>query len=496
VHEQFTEYAPTAVVERPQPTTASGPPNRRTVWLLLGLATIVAAGLRLPFLGHQSLWLDEIFTRQILREPTLSGLWHHIEATESTPPLYYLLGWLLHARSTVAMRLISALALIAAVPVGYLAFRRLVGWRAALATAWILAVSPILVSYSTDARSYGLFVLTALLSVWAFSVLLDRTSPRQFALWVIASVACVWTHYFGASVVAAEVIVLLVALPRVRLATTGCTSLLALCLVPLVPLVTSQAGDERAEFIAGIPLSTRLSETVRQFAMGPNVPRTWLETAGVVLFCLAVGAGAVMAARSRDGPRVLLALAVIVFGAPLLMAALGIEDRFYARNVIALAPLAAALAALALLRLHVVPLAIYLLLAAVTSVWVATDWRYEQVNWKGALARAETINRAATVIAVTRLGAPVIETYLARRPAPPSGVLTARAWVIVEPVRAAGHRYLGPAAVPTLPGFTALRTFQVDAFKLVLVGADHLTRITPGEVAGTSVFLGGSSPSR
>jgi uncharacterized membrane protein len=40
-----------------------------------------------------------------------------------------------------------------------------------LATASILAVSPMLVWYSTDARSYGLFVLSALLSVWAASAL-------------------------------------------------------------------------------------------------------------------------------------------------------------------------------------------------------------------------------------------------------------------------------------------------------------------------------------
>jgi hypothetical protein len=488
-----TENAPATVAGHLQPAGASDAPNRRLVWLSLTLATILAAGLRLPFLDHQSLWLDEIFTREILRETTLSGLWHHIEATESTPPLYYLLGWLVQARSTIAMRLVSAVPLIAAIPVAYLAFRRLIGWRAALATAAVLAVSPILVSYSTDARSYGLFVLTALLSVWAFSVLLDRISPRQFGLWVLASVACVWTHYFGAFVVAAEAIVLLVALPRARLATVAWTSLLVLCLVPLVPLATSQAGDERAEFIAGIPLATRLSETVRQFAMGPSVPRTSLEAAGVALFCLAVGAGAVMAARSREGPRVLLALAVIVFGAPLIAAALGIEDRFYARNVIVVAPLAAALAAPALLRLRAAPLVIYLVLATVASLWVATDWRYEQVDWKGALARAEAIDRGAAVVAVTRVDAPVVEAYLARQPTSAAAVVATRAWIVVEPVRAAGHRYLDPAPVPDLPGFTAVRRVQVDAFQLVLVRADRPTRITPGEVVGATMFPGGGS---
>jgi hypothetical protein len=471
--------------------SAEGPAERRLVWLTLAVATAVAAALRFPFLDHQSLWFDEIFTRRVLTESSLPGLWRHIQATESTPPLYYLLGWLLRARSAVAMRLVPALALTAAVPVGYLAFRRFVGWRAALATASILAVSPMLVAYATDARSYGLFVLTALLSVWAFSVLFESTSRRHFALWVAASAACVWTHYFGAFVVIAEVAVLLAACPRTRLATAAWTGILCVCLIPLTWLTTSQAGDERAEFIASIPLITRLSEAVRQSAMGANVPRTWLEAAGVAIFCVGVWIGAVLALRSHRGPRILLALAVIAFGTPLLMAALGTGDRFYARNVIMVVPFTGALAAPAMLRLRAAPLAIYLALATATSVWVATDWRYEQVDWRSALAHSQAIDRRAAVIAVTRLNGPVVQTYLARHPVSP-GVLARRAWIIVEPLRAAGQRFLSPAPVLGLLGFATLRSFFVEGFRLVLVGADRPRRIVPAAVAWVSVFPGGT----
>jgi 4-amino-4-deoxy-L-arabinose transferase-like glycosyltransferase len=462
--------------------------DRRGVWSALALATLVAAGLRLPFLGHQSLWLDEIYTRQILREPSLSGLWRHVEATESTPPLYYLLGWLTHARSAVAMRSIPALALIAAVPTAYLAFRRLVGSRSALATASILAVSPMLVWYSTDARSYGLFVLTALVSLWMFSALLEHPRAKHFALWTAASAVCVWTHYFGVFLVGAEALVLLAARPSARRATTAWAALLALCLAALAPLIASQSSDERAGFIAGIPLSTRVTETVRELGMGPNVPRTWLEAAGLALFCLAVGAGIVIALRAGRGPRALLALAAIVFAAPLLLAILGIEDRFYARNMIAMAPLAVALAAPAMLRLRAAPLALYLVLASVTSLWVASDWRYEQVDWRGALARAQRLDSAAAIVAVTRENAPVVETYLTRAPASPAGVQTTRAWIIVEPIRTAGQRALGPAPIPTLPGFAPLRTVQIHAFTLVLVAATRPTSITPREIPHATVF--------
>lgn len=478
-------------------SSAEETPSKRTIWLTLAALTAVAALLRLPFLGHQSLWFDETYTRAILRESTLSGLWDHVKATESTPPLFYLLGWLVHARSAVAMRLIPALSLTAAVPVGYLALRRLIGVRAALASAAILAVSPLLVAYATDARSYGLFVLTGLLSVWGCAALLDGGSARSggsargFALWAVASVACIWTHYFGVFLVGAEVLVLLALRPQARRATLGWTALVGVCLIPLIPLLEGQTDNERAGFIAAMPLGKRLTEAVRQFGMGANVPRTWLEAAGLAIFCLAVAVGIWLALRrpARWCPRSLLALAAIAFGAPLLISALHIEDRLDVRNVIVALPLVAALAAPAMLRLRAIPLMLYLALATLASVWVATNWRYEQVDWRAAIARVEALEPHAPVIAVTELDAPVAQVYLARQPAATT-LPARRVWLVVEPLRGAGQRALHPAPAPGLSGFAPLRTLRLDGFQLVLMGAAKPTRIAPGEVPEGTVFPG------
>jgi 4-amino-4-deoxy-L-arabinose transferase-like glycosyltransferase len=481
---------PKAIIAPPGPsaTANKGP---RVAWLLVAGATIVAAALRLPFLGHQSLWLDEIYTRDIVRESSLSGVWNQIEATESTPPLYYVLCWLVHARSTVAMRLIPALALVAAVPVGYLAFRRFIGWRAAVATAALLAVNPLLVSYATDARSYGLFVLTTLVSVWAFSTLIEDGSRRRFGLWTLASIACVWTHYFGIFVVGGELAALIVLRPDLRRVSIGWAAVLGVCLIPLVPLVANQSGDERAGFIAGIPLSKRVSETVRQFAMGANVPRAWLEAAGLLVVLLCVLAGIVIVVRSRrPGPRALLVIAAITLGVPLLLAVLRIEDRFYARNVIAAVPLISALAAPVMLRLRATPLVLYVVFAALASVWVATNWRYEQTDWKAAVAQAESVDRSVPILAVTTESAPVVQAYLGHSPAT-AGITTQRVWIIVEPIRAAGHRALGPAPVPNLPGFATLRTIQVQGFVLALLSAATPTHLVA--IPGSSLFAGATS---
>jgi hypothetical protein len=415
-------------------------------------------------------------------EPSLSAVWHHVQTTESTPPLFYVIEWLFGGRGAAALRMVPALALIAAVPASFFAFRRLIGDRAALAAAALLAVSPNLVQFSFDARAYGLVVLTALLSVWGFA-------ERRYVLWVLASIACVWTHYFAAFLVAGEAVLLLYTQPQARRQTLLASAAILACAAPLIPLVLNQAGDDRAAFIAGLSLGSRLSSAVRQFAMGANVPRTWLEAAGLVLACGAVVAGVALAARAGERQRLLLALAAFTFLAPLALAALKIQDSFYERNVVGTLPLAAALAAPALLRARAVPLVAYLAVAAAASIWTAVDWRYQVFDWRGAIARTQEIDPGAAVVTLAPFSAPVVRTYLGRA-AVPAGVSAERAWVVVQPIRAAHHRELGPAPVPSLPGFMPLREVDLHAFRLVLFGAPRPTPIVPGRPPGTIVFGG------
>src|SRR5205823_13735381 len=142
-------------------------PPRRSAWAALALVTAGALALRLPYLGNQSLWYDESFTRTIAAAPSLTRLWHEVKATEGTPPLYYLLTWgwakLFRIHSHAALRATAAVAGVASIPAAFAGLRRLIGDRAALAAAALAAVSPMLVWYSLDARSYALLVLLALL---------------------------------------------------------------------------------------------------------------------------------------------------------------------------------------------------------------------------------------------------------------------------------------------------------------------------------------------
>ena len=123
--------------------------------------TALAAALRLPTLGSQSLWLDEVLTGNLARG-SLGDLFHVVAQQEANPPLFYLLEWVwtrVAGTSEFALRLPSALFGIALVPVGYAIGRRLAGERTAVALAALVAVHPLLVYYSQEARGYSAVAL-------------------------------------------------------------------------------------------------------------------------------------------------------------------------------------------------------------------------------------------------------------------------------------------------------------------------------------------------
>ncbi|HEX7291034.1 MAG TPA: glycosyltransferase family 39 protein [Conexibacter sp.] len=492
---------------------------------LLALATSVAAALRLPFLGTQSFWFDETYTLHVVRAGSLAELWDRVGASESTPPLFYLLTWAwTHALGSwdeAALRTVSALALVASVPVAYCALRRLAGTPAALASAWLVAVSPLLGWYALDARAYGLMVLTALLSVWAFAAILERPSRGRLALWALAAAAALWTHWFAGFLVLGEALALLWLRREARRGTLLAGGAALLALAPLAGLLREQTGDERAAFIAQTSVADRVEQLVRQFGAGVNVPRTWLEATllAVALGGLAAGtwltirrasapvrdapaddrgtspsrdAGGARELPGRDGDRALLALVAVGLLVPLAVAASGVYDRFNVRNLLYLWPLLAALAAPALLRLRAAPLAALLALGIATSLWTQLDWRYGNADWRGAVERiAPHIARDDQVIAVTPLGAPVAAHYL-DRVASTSPVATRRAWLVVEPARSDGHRDLRPSDAPVLAQLVAAfphhREQRVHGFRLIELTAPTPIPLDPAGMRGATLF--------
>lgn len=438
---------------RPAPPAQRPEPSARVAWALVGLLTLGGLALRAAYVGDPSLGYEETFTASIAGRPSVGGMWDALRATESTPPLFYLLTWLWLKLSGAggegALRAVSLAAGTATIPAVFAAVRAVSRVPVALAAALLAAVSPELVGYAIYARSYALLVLVSVLSVWALAVLLRHPRRGPWIAWTLSAIACVWTHYFLGFLVLGEVLVLVAVLRRPRPLVMSLVAIAAAC-APLASLFLGQRGDaQRTAFIGDLPLGDRLEGLVRQFAMGANVPSAWLEAAGIGLACAGVVAALALTRRARPTHRAV-ALALAAAGVPIVLAAAGIDDHFLPRNVLGAWILFCGVAAWGLSRLRAVPLALYAALCLVAVVLVQGDWRYQAAaDWRGVATRLRAAAAGEPVAVLPGLQLPVAEHYLDRMAAT-APVQADSLWVVVEPQRGPGQRALSPVADPAL----------------------------------------------
>jgi mannosyltransferase len=239
------------------------------LWAVVGL-TALGAAIRFSTLGLQSYRHDEAVTAGRVLGAGLSQAMHQVWAGESTPPLYYLLAWLwsqLFGVHEAGLRSLSALFGTATVPVAYLVGRELVGRRAGIAIAAIVAVSPMLVWYSQDARAYALLVLLSSVALLFFLRARRSGAARDLGWWAVFSALALATHYFAFFPLAVEAVWLLAAarpLRRVLWAVGG----VVLAGVALAPIALHQAQGKNNNWIASFGMAGRLREIGVSFFVG------------------------------------------------------------------------------------------------------------------------------------------------------------------------------------------------------------------------------------
>jgi mannosyltransferase len=330
----------------------------RVFWIVAGL-TLLAAGLRFATLGVQAYHHDEIVTAsRVLRE----DFWHAMDAvgfSESAPPLYYALAWVwtqLTGTGEFGLRSLSALAGVATVPVAYLLGAELRGRRVGIAAAALVAVNPMLIWYSQEARSYALLSLLTALATFYFVRALDRGRRGDLTGWGLASALAIATHYFALFPVVVEGLWLLCR--RGREAVAGLRIVVAAGLL-LAPLAIHQMLEGRAEWIGNHSLGHRLWELGVTFTVGeigdvisrPERPLlAAIPAAAIVLALLLLVLRGEREERRRAGRMLAIAAATVA-----LPVALGLlvpsKDYVLARNLLpALVPLLAAVAVAVTLR--------------------------------------------------------------------------------------------------------------------------------------------------
>ena len=338
---------------------------------------VLAAALRFPTLGLQSLWADEAFTAQIAGGPG-GDLLDRVADTESTPPLHYALTWLwvqLFGDSEWSLRALPALWGTLTVPAVHAGARAtFASERAGLFAAALAATAPILVWYSQEARAYALLVALCAVAYWAL------VSDRR-GIWAAASAAALATHYFAVFSVVPQALWLLwrrrAVTPLLAPALTG---------LALLPLLAHQSDTVARPWSDLFTVADQLAATVQELIVG----RLWtwvIHRPGLVVIALLWAACAYGVLRARERRALLPAgLAAVAVVAPLAVSLVG-ENYLAPRNVLGAWPLLAVVlgAGAALQRRGA------LLVGATCAVWlaiVAAGWfepRLQRDDWRGLL---------------------------------------------------------------------------------------------------------------
>ncbi|MGA2453700.1 MAG: glycosyltransferase family 39 protein [Solirubrobacteraceae bacterium] len=461
--------------------------SRLAPWWPLAALTLLAAALRLSTLDLQSFWYDEAFTPVHVLHPSLWATLRSVVHTENTPPLWYVLAWAdsrLLGTGEVALRLPSALAGVATVPVAWAIGHELAGRRAALVCAALVAVNPLFVWYSQEARAYGLFVLMGALAMLCFLRAQRAPTPRRMAAFAVTGALALLTHYFAVFLLIGMVLWLAYE-RRTRRAALAAIALLVLVGAALLPLISAQGGHG-TQWIGRWPLTERLEAIPQYFLTGysgaPLGHGVELLVALPILAGLALGLWrmtepvpraraselAEAPAASRDRRPLLVALSIAACGVliPIVLVAFG-ADYLAPRNLVAaMIPVTAVIAVLVVWpgasgrspdALAIALAATIALAFLAISIDVDLSPRLQRGNWRevAKALRGAPRERAITTV---ELGSAPLEYYL-----PGLHNLREGSSVLVREIDETGYAPLrANAEQPPAPGFHLLAQLDVN----------------------------------
>ena len=214
------------------------------LWILLGV-TLGALALRLAV--PRGIWLDEAIS---IHQAHLSfhDLFENLQYGDRHPPLHHVVLWLTvkaFGDGELAVRMPSIIAGTLAIPALYLLGRELYDRRTGLVAAAFGAASPLLIWYSQEARMYAFVELFGLLALWTQLRAIRNPSMGNWAAYILATAALLWSHYFGLLLIGVQQAIwvgILIHRRRTgepnRAMALGFAYSLAVLAIQLVPLIT------------------------------------------------------------------------------------------------------------------------------------------------------------------------------------------------------------------------------------------------------------------
>lgn len=277
------------------------------VGVFVCLAALVALVAR--FAIRSPLWLDEALSVDIARLP-LSRLADALRH-DGHPPLYYVLlhGWMgVVGTGDFAVRSLSGILSLVAVPLAYRAGRRVGGPRLGWVTVATLALSPYFFRYGSETRMYSLVILLVFAGFLLIAEILDPHDatgiswPRAIAIAAVTA-ALLWSHYWAMWLVAAAGLSvaarILVILRRERrwdrigVLTLVSMSVGAATFVLWMPTLAYQAAHTGTPWAKAFRPSSMIMSSIQEFTGGPySEPQLLMYLAIALLVIGVLGRGA------------------------------------------------------------------------------------------------------------------------------------------------------------------------------------------------------------
>ena len=435
-------------------------------WWPLAALLLLAAALRFSTLGLQSFWYDEAFTPVHVLHASLGATLHSVVHTENTPPLWYVLIWAwsrVFGTGAVALRLPSAVFGVATVAVAWAIGRELEGpptHRAtAIAAAAFVAVNPLFVWYSQEARAYGLFVLMSALAMLCFLRAQQEPTPGRLAAFAATASLALLSHYFAAFLLAPMIVMLLLQGGARRRATLLACAAPIIVGLALLPLASAQGGHG-AQWIGEWALTSRLQAIPQYYLTGyagaPLGHGIELLVALPILAGLGYGLWSVLEPREERGALIALTIAACGVLLPIVLIAFGADYLAPRTLVAAMIPVTVLIAVVVTARRAGRTGAVLAALIALGGLAITIDVdlspRLQRGDWRGIAKILRPTIAGERVITTVELGAAPLEYYL-----PPLHNLAEGTTVMVSEIDETGYAPLrASAGLPPAPGFHLL----------------------------------------
>ena len=467
----------------------------RRLWVWAGLEALLAFALAMFRIGARSVWYDEGVSA--MATGSSWGVLEHVARTFDPNMSGY--HALLHVwqgafgDSEAALRSLSAVSFAAAVLMIVALGRRLHDGRTVLLAGLIIAVSPFVVRYGQEMRSYALEVFMVTTITYLFVRVVDPDDPAAHHSWpaiaygATAAFAC-YVHMYTLFVLAAHGVSLALLgpgrIPWARLRRSA--RWFAVLIVPMLLWMVAGPSEQLGWIARPSPLD--FLRVASEIVGGGLV--------ALVLFAL-VGTAVVGVARSFTRDRRTRAqwadgLGLLWLVMPFVLSAVVstvVKPIFLSRYMIVVVPAVALVTATGLTRLRVRPLAVGALCVVVIGSLVTIDRGYggHRTNWRDAVDYLAAYANPSDGVVICPAKARLPVTYYVARSIPPA----------LRPIPLSPSGKWGSFRVRRVSKATAAAWLSRGPERIWVLGKRHRCDFTfPGREHSVSVGFAGMAVER